>query len=174
MDAAERRENIEAFLAQSTEPVSASRLARQLGVSRQVIVGDIALLRAAGRDIIATARGYMVPPAALPGRYVGKIACQHTPQQLETELLTVVGLGGEVLDVVVAHELYGEMTGQLNIATTEDVAGFVRKTARSQTKLLSDLTDGVHLHTIACRDREAFERITRQLGALGILYAPAL
>ena len=170
MDAAERRNEIEAILAQTKEPVSASRLAQRLGVSRQVIVGDIALLRAAGRGIIATARGYMVPPVALPRRYVGKVACQHTPQQMEQELLIIVQQGGEVLDVVVAHELYGEITGQLNLATAEDVQGFVRQMARSHTKPLSDLTAGVHLHTLACRDAAVFAAITARLAEQGLLY----
>ena len=53
-----RRKEILRQLQLSEKPVSASRFARDLGVSRQIIVGDVALLRAAGEDIIATSRGY--------------------------------------------------------------------------------------------------------------------
>ena len=52
MKAAERRQKIMASLSQAQVPISASALASQFGVSRQIIVGDIALLRAADSDVI--------------------------------------------------------------------------------------------------------------------------
>lgn len=170
MDAEKRREHIKDQLQQQEEPISASRLAQQLGVSRQIIVGDIALLRAQGCDIVATARGYMRVKVASSGQYVAKIACQHTLARTETELYTIVDLGGQVLDVVVEHYLYGEITGQLNLVNRSDVDAFLQKLANNEARLLSELTDGVHLHTVACRDRTAFEAITTALAQHSLLY----
>ena len=80
MTASERRQQIARLLSASQAPISATTLSQELGVSRQIIVGDIALLRAAGQEITATARGYVDPPhkmaccaaspvRTLPGRH---------------------------------------------------------------------------------------------------------
>ncbi|GHU81974.1 transcriptional regulator [Clostridia bacterium] len=171
MDAADRRSEILHILRGRQSPVSAGSLALQMQVSRQVIVGDIALLRAQGNDVIATVRGYTMALPAQPGRYIGKIACQHTLEDTGRELLSIVELGGEVLDVAVDHYLYGEITGQLNIATPRDVEAFIRKLGQNQARLLSELTGGVHLHAVACRDGAAFKAITARLEELGFLYS---
>ena len=55
-----RREQLLQMLRDSTAPISGSVLARSLGVSRQVIVQDIALLRAVNKDILATTKGYVL------------------------------------------------------------------------------------------------------------------
>lgn len=171
MDAEKRREIIWRQLKDKKEPVSATKLATSLGVSRQIIVGDIALLRATGRDIIATARGYMVPLAIPGGRYVGKVACQHSLEDTAVELMTIVALGGQILDVVVEHYLYGEITGQLNITTLADVESFLQKVRNNEARLLSELTGGVHLHTISCRDKNAFDVIVNMLACRSMLYS---
>lgn len=173
MDAELRRTTILQRLRESSAPLSASSLAGELGVSRQVIVGDIALLRATGCEIVATARGYQMARPQVGGRYLGKIACQHTLADTEQELATIVALGGEVLDVMVEHYLYGEITGQLNIASRQDVAAFIEKVRKNEARLLSELTDGVHLHTVGCRDSTAFEAIRASLEAQGLLYTAA-
>ena len=64
MDARERRRAIIGVLERAKEPVSGSALAREVGVSRQIVVQDIALLRADGHDIVATNRGYVLQEAA--------------------------------------------------------------------------------------------------------------
>jgi transcriptional regulator of NAD metabolism len=171
----ERRERILELLEEQARgggrsPLSAARLAQLMDVSRQAIVGDIALLRAQGKAIIATARGYMMEAPAQPGRYVGKLACRHSLADTEKELMAVVMLGGEALDVTVSHRLYGDLTGQLNIATPQDVAEFMASVAGSGEGLLSELTGGLHLHTVACRDRESFGLIEDRLRELGFLY----
>ncbi|MDR1245614.1 MAG: transcription repressor NadR [Clostridiales Family XIII bacterium] len=169
MKAEERREKILTALREQEDAVSAAALARRMRVSRQVIVGDIALLRAHGSEIIATSRGYMLSAPALSGRYIGKIACRHSVEDTEKELFAIVGLGCEAVDVTVTHKLYGDMTGQLNISTREDAEAFVKNVKNSEERLLSELTDGVHLHTIACRDKAAFEAVRAELARLGIL-----
>lgn len=151
------------------KPLSATAISKALGVSRQVIVGDVALLRASGYNIIATARGYMLPHQASGNQYVGKIACKHLPEQTEQELLVMVGQGAIVNDVIVAHEVYGDITGQLELKTAQDVQSFMNKLRESQAGLLSQLTDGVHLHTITCRDEQHFEQVREALGVHGFL-----
>ncbi|MDR2771162.1 MAG: transcription repressor NadR [Clostridiales Family XIII bacterium] len=168
MGAEKRRAEILAALRESGEAMSAAALAARMRVSRQVIVGDIALLRAQGNEIIATARGYIMATALPAGRYIGKIACRHSFADAEKELSAIVALGGEAVDVTVTHRLYGDMTGQLNIATREDVDEFMRNIRNSKERLLSELTGGVHLHTVACRDKAAFEAVCAELARLGI------
>ena len=170
MSGESRRNRILNILENSSVPVSASRMATKLKVSRQVIVGDVALLRACGWDIIATARGYLLAPVYPGSRYMGKLACQHSLEQTGQELSTIVRLGGEVLNVVVEHYLYGEITGQLNIATQKDVADFLQRVKDNETRLLSELTGGVHLHTVACRDKATFDAIQQELKEQNILY----
>lgn len=168
MDANLRRDIVLTKINSHT-PISASALAKELDVSRQVIVGDVALLRASGHDIIATARGYVIPEFRGLNQYVGKIPCRHNTQDTAQELYTIVDLGATIVNVIVEHELYGEMTGQLNIKTREDVAAFVKRVAAAEVKLLSELSGGIHLHTIACRDKPHFEQVYRALGDAGFL-----
>ena len=56
MSGKERREEILQRITNSKTPVSGAALAKSCEVSRQVIVQDIALIRAAGYDVIATNR----------------------------------------------------------------------------------------------------------------------
>jgi len=170
MDAALRRDAILEIINQSNAPVSASLLAKRLNVSRQVIVGDIALLRAQGHDIIATARGYIIPEFREANQYIGKVASCHSPENTCDELYTIVDLGAVVVNVIVEHELYGEITGQLNLRNREDVDIFIGRVKSSEVKLLSELTMGVHLHTITCRDKTHFELVCQALDKAGYLY----
>ena len=170
MDANLRRDTILEIIGQYDAPVSASSLAKRLNVSRQVIVGDIALLRAQGHEIIATARGYMISKLRESNQHIGKIACCHSPEDTKDELYTMVDLGAVVLDVWVEHELYGDITGQLNLKSREDVDVFISRVKSLKIKLLSELTMGVHLHTITCRDKTHFEQVSQALDKLGYLY----
>ncbi|MCL2592414.1 MAG: transcription repressor NadR [Defluviitaleaceae bacterium] len=167
MEANARRKKILDMISTSETPLSASLLANKLGVSRQIIVGDIALLRAHGNEIIATARGYITPKIS---QYLGKIACQHMPKDTVQELYTIVDLGATILDVTVEHDVYGEITGNLNLQSRRDVDVFLEKVKTSDAKLLSELTSGVHLHTIACRDESHFKEICKDLKNAGYLF----
>jgi len=170
MDAALRRDTILGIINQGNVPVSASSLAKSLNVSRQVIVGDVALLRAQGHEIIATARGYMIPEFKGTSRYIGKIVSCHKPENTCEELYAIVDAGAVVVNVIVEHELYGEITGQLNLKNRDDVDVFMRRVASSEVKLLSELTMGLHLHTISCRDKVHFEQVCLALDKAGYLY----
>jgi len=170
MDADFRRKHILDTIERKKQPVSASSLSKELNVSRQVIVGDVALLRAQGHEIIATARGYMVPSFNQSVSYMGKVACWHTPDNTKHELYTIVDLSGIVVNVVVEHGLYGEITGSLNLSSREDVDAFISRVNSSEVKLLSELTMGVHLHTIASYNKAHFEEIYQALDDSGYLY----
>ncbi|MEI5994499.1 transcription repressor NadR [Candidatus Enterococcus mansonii] len=170
MDGVKRREAILFQLESAEKPISASRFAKEFKVSRQIVVGDVALLRAAGYEIIATARGYLLEVEEDKQGIIRKIACQHRPEQTEEELLTIVSLGGEIIDVVVEHPIYGELTGGLHIRTEKEVSGFVQSYKKSRASLLSELTSGVHLHTIRCENEEMYAHIKEALVQKDILY----
>ena len=169
MNAAQRREVILKRLSEADAPVSASVLAAQLGVSRQIVVGDVALLRAGGAAIEATPRGYQFHPA--PGGYTGILACVHrTTDEMRTELYAVVDQGGTVVDVAVENSLYGEIRATLNLCNRYDVDNFIRQAADAPESLLSRMTGGVHLHTLRCPDKDTFARIRAALEQQGLLY----
>ena len=141
MHAEERRETILKLLRQSAQPVSASTLAGQLSVSRQIIVGDIALLRAGGADILATPRGYCLQNAAAAG-LTRRVAVRHDP-------------------------LYGQLTGPLQLSSRYDVAQFIARSHTAQP--LSVLTGGIHLHTLLCPSEDAYRRELDALRQAGFL-----
>ena len=165
MEAASRRQAILDRLRTADRPVSASALAAGLNVSRQIIVGDIALLRAGGAEISATPRGYVLPRAT--DGITRTIACRHTLAQTGQELDILVDNGCTVLDVIVEHPVYGQLTGPLQIASRYEVGQFIERCRNAEP--LSRLTDGIHLHTLLCPDEAAFERTKSALRALGVL-----
>ena len=137
MDGEIRRREIVKRLRETEKPISATRFAKAFDVSRQIIVGDVALLRATGVEIVATARGYMLEQP-LEG-IERKIACQHTPEQTREELSVIVAKGGEVVDVSIAHPLYGELIGSLRIQSEKDIDKFMDKYQKEHATLLSVL-----------------------------------
>lgn len=168
MDAQTRRQHIASRLRESTAPLSAAALARELSVSRQIIVGDVALLRAGGLDITATPRGYVLPGP--PAGVVCTFACRHRADQMEAELNAMVDQGCIVLDVIVDHPIYGQLTGPLRLSSRYDVAQFIGRCRQEAAAPLSQLTEGVHLHTVLCPDCGASRRVREALERLGFLY----
>jgi transcriptional regulator of NAD metabolism len=169
MPAEERRKKIENTLRNNTEPVSATSLAKSFSVSRQVIVGDIALMRAAGIKISATPRGYVINSEADRSDNDYTIACIHDDKNMADELYAVVDNGGTVVDVTVEHPVYGQIVGELRISSRYDVDLFMEKIKNNQAQPLSNLTGGIHLHTIRCRDEETLKRIKAALKKLNII-----
>ena len=164
----ERRAHVLNALKSTARPMTGTELAKQFGVSRQVIVQDIAVLRAAGKDIHASPRGYYL--ISHPRRtYRAVVAVRHRPDQTEDELTTLVDLGVEVVDVIVEHAMYGELRGSLHIASREDVRQFMSQWSDTGARLLSELTDGLHLHTLEARRPELLERARKALRARGYL-----
>ena len=167
MTAAQRRETILHNLEASAVPLPAAALARLCSVSRQVIVGDIALLRAGGAAIQATPRGYLLERER--GGYVRPVACLHTSGDMERELDLMVDHGCTVVDVTVDHPVYGQLTAPLSLSNRYDVSEFIRKVSESDAKPLSMLTEGLHLHTLRCPDQRTYERVVAALKSEGFL-----
>lgn len=165
MNGTTRRENILIELSNADQAVPARKFAESFNVSRQVIVGDIALLRAEGHPIIATNKGYLIKEkiAGLLKKYV---AMDHTKDETRLELETFVKHGVIVESVTVEHPVYGEITGSLNIQTNEDIDDFLKL----DSELLSTLTEGIHIHTIICPDEATYRAVKDDLNNLGLLY----
>ena len=168
MDAAKRRGELLRALGESSTPLSAAALAARFSVSRQVIVGDVALLRASGADITATPRGYVLNAAG--GGYVATVACVHGMDNMERELNIMVDNGCTVVNVIVEHPVYGQITGELHLSSRHDVRQFMGTVGEYRASLLSALTGGVHLHTLSCPDEAAYRRTLAELREAGMLY----
>ena len=169
VDGEARRKQLLEILARAKEPVSGTELAGQLKVSRQVIVQDIALLRAVDKNILSTNKGYVlyhVDEARLARR---TIKVYHTDEQIQDELYTIVDEGGHVLDVVVEHDIYGQITVDLIVNNRADVNTFITKVRENHTKPLNELTDGVHFHTVEAENEEILDRIEAALDKKGYL-----
>ncbi len=163
-----RRENLIKILKNRQEPISGGELAKLLGVSRQVIVQDIALLRASDYNLLSTTKGYLLYQSEdLKLKRVFRV--KHTTEQIEDELCTIVDHGGKILDVMVNHEIYGEIATPLIIRNRSDVYDFVRKVREKQIVPLKELTAGIHQHTIEADSAETLDRIDKALKEKGYL-----
>ena len=167
MDAQARRTAIARALEQAAAPLSATALAARFSVSRQIVVGDVALLRAAGMDITATPRGYLIPRSSAGLRRT--LATRHAAEQMEAELHAMVDQGCIVVDVTVDHPIYGQLTGPLNLSNRYEVGQFITRCREESAAPLSLLTEGIHLHTVLCPDESAFLRVQAALRDLDIL-----
>lgn len=169
MDASSRRNALLDILARSKEPVTGSSLASRLGVTRQVIVQDIAVLRAQGKDILATPRGYTIISNDRTPGITRLVAVKHSRSETREELYSMVDLGLEVVDVIVDHPVYGQLTGQLSLSTRKDVDEFIKTIEETRAGLLSSLTGGVHLHTVKGREKSQFDKLEETLREKGFL-----
>lgn len=169
LPSAERRAELRRLLEAAGQPIPGDALAERFGVSRQAIVHDVALLRAEGAPIVATVRGYLLAPAAGGAAHRAVVAVRHRPEETEAELTALVDHGVRVVDVVVEHPVYGELRGELQLASRSDVEAWAEATRRAGAHLLSELTEGVHLHTLETDDPARLERARAALGRLGFL-----
>ena len=162
----ERREKILKMLKTSNKPLSGSALGKSTGVSRQVVVQDIALLRTEGHEIVATPRGYMMEKSSVCVRLFKMC---HTEEETEQELNAIVDLGGAVLDVVVNHRAYGKISAPLNIRSRRDVQTFIGEIKSGKSSLLMNVTSGYHFHHIGAESNEILDEIQEKLQSLGFL-----
>ncbi len=162
MNSKERREYIKSLLIKNNITYKGQFLAEELGVTRQVIVKDIAIIRAEGVNIIATPEGYLIPNEE--SNYVRRvIAVSHSTEDIYNELECIVKFGGIVEDVIVEHPLYGEIRAMLMIKTFMDIEKFIKKFKEFNAQPLSSLTKGIHLHTIKADNEEIIECIIKEL-----------
>jgi len=164
-----RRKNVLKRLKESENAIIGSKLAEEFEVSRQVIVQDIALLRAKGEKIIATSQGYLYPESN-KDTIQATIACKHgESEEVQEELMIIVSYGAKIIDVIVEHPIYGELKGMLMIKTPADVKKFIKNYRENNASLLASLTDGVHLHTIEALNEQVVKKIREELDEKGYL-----
>ena len=181
MTGEERRTEIVRILSDATEPVSGTQLAEHFDVSRQVIVQDIALLRAKNIDIISGKKGYIVknntdkPETSGDGnnyseaRQFSRIfKVIHDDKDVEKELTLIVDLGGRIQDVFVYHKIYGVIRGELNIST-EDVANYMKNLNSGKSSMLKNVTSGFHYHTVYAVSELMLDVIQEKLAEYGFL-----
>jgi transcriptional regulator of NAD metabolism len=169
MEAKTRRSKLIEKLKNKINPITGSNLANEFGVTRQVIVQDIALLRAEGFDILATSQGYILKNNMGLKTYSRTIACKHDKDNVKEELMIIVKHGAKIKDVKVEHPIYGEISGLLMLQNSKEVEDFLNNTDKFEASLLSSLTDGVHLHTIEAINEDVLDEIIKELDRKGFL-----
>lgn len=168
MNSKERRSNIVNMLVGGNRPLKGQELAEKFNVTRQVIVKDVAIIRAEGTSIIATPEGYLISKYE-ENRIRKVIAVSHDRDEMDVELNTIVKYGGIVEDVIVEHPLYGEIKSMLMIKNLNDVEKFVSKFKNTEAEPLSLLTNGVHVHTISAESEKQIIDILKELEEKNIL-----
>jgi transcriptional regulator of NAD metabolism len=166
----ERRTWILQQLKDSSTPLTGNELAVKTNVSRQVIVGDITILKAKNEPIIATSQGYLYlrQNAVIP-TFERIVACRHKIEDTEKELNLLVDLGVTVKDVKVEHPIYGDLTASIMVSNRQEVKQFMDKLRATKATLLAELTGGIHLHTLAAKNEEALLNAETALNEEGFL-----
>ena len=166
-----RRASILAALAKADEPLLGTALSKMFDVSRQVVVQDIALLRVQGHDIQALHRGYVLqaPAGQAASAHVRLEKVRHSAEEIEDELNTIVDLGGCVVDVIVNHRVYGQLTEPLNVKSRRDVKRFMEDIRKGASRPLSAITSGYHYHHIEADSEEILDEIEQALREKGYL-----
>ncbi|GIM29392.1 transcriptional regulator [Clostridium polyendosporum] len=157
-----RREAILKSLKKTSEPQKGTNLASEFAVTRQIIVKDIAILRAEGHNIIATPDGYIMKKN-ITNKIKKIIAVNHGIDEVENELKMIVSYGGIIEDVIVEHPLYGEIRAMLMIRNLNELNKFMKKFKEINAQPLSVLTGGVHIHTISTESEEDMSNILKEL-----------
>ncbi|MGI6094489.1 MAG: transcription repressor NadR [Lachnospiraceae bacterium] len=166
MTGEERRNQVLQTLINAKEPISGSALAKLCQVSRQIIVQDIALLRASDYDIFSTPKGYVIrtPVSCSRVYYV-----EHGCEEIEDELNTIVDLGGRIKDVMVEHAVYGSLKAPLPIRSRKEVKDFLKEISSGRSTPLMSLTPFKHSHTVEADSEEILDLIEKELENKGYL-----
>ena len=167
MTTAERRESILEILSKADTPVAARELAARFGVSRQVIVQDLAVIRASHLHIISTYRGYVMQQDEAGSTREFKV--RHRPDQTQEELNLIVDHGGCVRNISISHRVYGRMTADLDIRCRQDVQEFLKALEDAPSTFLSTATDGYHYHLVEAANTERLDQIEQALEQAGFL-----
>lgn len=170
MSGEERRQFIVETLKTATDPIPGAQLGHQTEVSRQVIVGDVNLLKATGEPIVATSRGYLyIHPQTKPAKIEQVIACNHSADQAEEELNILVDHGLTVKDVKIEHPVYGDLTASIMVSNRNEVKKFIEHIQDTNAPLLSELTEGIHLHTVSATEPQQIKNAKKALKKANIL-----
>lgn len=166
MKAEKRREEILSLMGNTENPLPANVLAERFKVSRQVIVQDIAVLRASGYDITATNRGYVLNTKVLATRI---FKCRHTFEEIVDEGVLIIECGGRVENIFVNHRLYGRISARLDLYSRTHVEELYRSLVSGASKPLMSVTDGYHYHTVSAASEEVLDEIEKKLRFAGFL-----
>lgn len=166
MNTNERLEKILERISNSTAPVSGRRLSDEFGVSRQIIVKDIAALKEQGNDIISTTKGYMLHKIPSPERVFKMV---HKDDEISTELNTIIENDGKVKNVFVWHKIYGKIEAELEINNKNDIAEYLESLKTGRSSPLKNVTSEYHYHTISADSEETLDKIAAALDKIGFL-----
>ena len=167
-DTNERRRAIEQLLRTSAEPITGNQLAALYGVSRQIIVQDMAVLRAGGLEVEASAQGYRIKQDT--GNFACVVACRHSGMdELKRELYAVADAGACVSDIIVEHPVYGEIVGKLFINSRASADQLVENLSQPGVAPLSVVTGGLHLHTITAPTQQVLDMAVTALKINGFV-----
>lgn len=166
MKAEKRREEILSLLGNAESAIPANVLKERFNVSRQVIVQDIAILRANGYDVTATSRGYIFGEKAQAERV---FKCRHSFEEIVGEGMLIINAGGRIDDIFVNHRVYGRINARLNLGNRTDVEELYRSLVSGASKPLMSVTDGYHYHTVSADSEETLTRIEELLRERGYL-----
>ncbi|MDD3402802.1 MAG: transcription repressor NadR [Hespellia sp.] len=166
MSGAERRNRIIQILETSEKPVPGAELSQTVAVSRQVIVQDIAIIRANGYEVMATNRGYVLHAN---GEIQRVFKVNHIDEQIEQELTDIVDLGGKIKDVFVYHKVYGVVRAEMNLKSRRDVKKYMEQFRDGKSSPLKNITSGFHYHTVIADSIETLDEIQEQLQKDGFL-----
>ena len=166
MNGEERRSAMIALLQKNKTPVKGDALAQMYGVSRQVIVSDIALIKAKDIPIVSTNRGYIIEGS---GELERVFKVQHKDSDVEQELCTIIDNGGWVKDIFVYHKVHGVIKAEMDIHSRRDIKEYLEELKNGNSLSLKNVTNGYHYHTVRARDKETLDLIQEELQNLGFL-----
>lgn len=165
MDKLTRQNKVLQRIVSSDIPISGNELAKEFHVSRQIIVQDIAVLKAQHHPIVSTHKGY----TCVEHRVSRVLEVKHGPDQLQDELNAIVDCGAKVEDVEVNHDIYGTLQAPLSISSRKEVKEFLDSVASQEARLLTDLTSGEHAHRVSAINSDVLDSVEEELKKLGIL-----
>lgn len=166
MNGEERRSGIVNILETSDKPVPGAELSKLLSVSRQVIVQDIAIIRANGYEVTATNRGYVIHK---DGEIQRVFKVNHRDDEIQQELQDIVDMGGIIRDVFVNHKVYGVIRAEMNVKSRRDVEKYMEQIHNGNSTPLKNVTAGYHYHTIVADSVEDLDEIQEKLEKEGFL-----
>lgn len=166
MTTAQRRDEILKILRHSEAPVAARDLAARFGVSRQVIVQDMAVIRASTSGILSTTRGYMLQQESCCCR---EFKVRHSQEETAEELNLITDCGGHVKNISISHRVYGRISAEMDIRSRQDVADFIASFQGGQSGVLSGVTSGYHYHLVEAENQERLDQIEKRLHDAGFL-----
>src|SRR5699024_78207 len=160
-----RRKAILQLLESTNEPISGKQLSQQFGVSRQIIVKDISILKSQEHIINSTSRGYVINNTPQGKEYKRVIVCQHNNERMEEELQLIIDNGAMIDDVAIDHPVYGNIKANLMIETQNNLNKFIKAINKFEGQFLSYLTDNLNLHTISAHNKKILDKSVRYLKA---------